>query len=246
MEYALEIKKLHKSYWKKSQEIKVVNDLNLKVEKGKVFGFLGPNGAGKTTTIKMIVGLAIPDQGEIKIFGSPANSIDIKKRIGFMPENPYFYHYLTAKEFLKFSCEIFQIDKSKQSKLIAKTLERVGLSEASNTRLGNFSKGMGQRIGVAQALINDPEVIFLDEPLDGLDPIGRIQLKKIILKERGKGKTIFFNSHILSDVEEISDYIGIIDRGKLIKTGQTSDIVPKGKTLEQYFVELIEKERSNK
>lgn len=246
MANALEIKNLTKTYLKNRQETNVVDNLNLIVPKGKVFGFLGPNGAGKTTTIKMINGLISPDQGEILIFGTPNTDTEIKKRIGFMPENPYFYHYLTATEFLKFTCNIFEIKRDQQKKLIEKTLKRVGLKESANVQLRNFSKGMGQRIGVAQALINDPDIIFLDEPLDGLDPIGRIDLKKIILEERSRGKTIFFNSHILSDVEEISDYIGIIDAGKLTKTGKTEEIVPKGQTLEKYFVELIQKERGKK
>jgi ABC-2 type transport system ATP-binding protein len=243
---AIKISNLTKIYYKNGKEVKVVNDLNLSIPKGKVFGFLGPNGAGKTTTIKMINSLIKPDTGEIKIFGQSSSEMEVKKKIGFMPENPYFYHYLTANEFLKFTCNIFEIAKSKQEKLIKEILKRVGLQESASVQLRNFSKGMGQRIGVAQALTNNPEVIFLDEPLDGLDPIGRIELKKIILEEKKKGKTIFFNSHILSDVEEISDYIGIIDQGKLIKTGLTNEIVPKNTTLEKYFVELIEKERQKK
>jgi ABC-2 type transport system ATP-binding protein len=225
----IKVSKLSKFYGK----TKIVNELNLEVKKGAMFGFLGPNGAGKTTTIKILVGLNKPTGGEIEIGGENINEIS-KKNIGFMPEDPYFYDHLTALEFLKFMKNLFP-QEGKDPKII---LEMVGLKKAINVKIDHFSKGMKQRLGLAQAIINDPDYLFLDEPLDGLDPIGRREFKQILLNLKKQGKTIFFNSHILSDVEEICDEIGIINKGKLIYSGPVKKFAGT-KTLEDAFVEKI-------
>lgn len=228
----LQIKNLTKEYF----DEKVVNKLSLEIKKGVMFGFLGPNGAGKTTTMKMLVGLSDPSDGSVKIGGINAKSVKNKERIGYMPEDPYFYDHLTAREFMDFMGSLFKGEKPKAESL--QLLELVGLKNSAEQKIGTFSKGMKQRLGLAQALVNDPEYLFLDEPLDGLDPIGRREFKKILLDLKQRGKTIFFNSHILSDVEEICDEIGIIDGGKLIYSGNVKRFCGN-KSLEDAFVSKL-------
>ncbi len=240
---ALKITNLSKSYHLRGEDVQVVNDLSLNIKKGEVFGFLGPNGAGKTTTIKMIVGLAFPTDGEIKIFGKDNAATTTKEKIGFMSEHPYFYNYLTGFEMLEFFGKLFPIDPQIRTKRVNDLLEKVGLGEAKNVPVRKYSKGMNQRLGLASALINDPQIIFLDEPLDGLDPLGRRQIKEIITQLKKEGKTVFFNSHILADVEEICDKVGIIDRGKLIEYGEPKTLAKGSKSLEDFFVKTIEKQR---
>ena len=230
----IKIKNISKSY----DGIKIIDNLSLEIKKGSIFGFLGPNGAGKTTTIKMLVGLNTPDSGEILINGKNIQSLQNRQKIGFMPEDPYFYDHLTALEFLNFMQSLFQSrDESAES-----ILATVGLKSVGQKPIINFSKGMKQRLGLAQAIINNPDYLFLDEPLDGLDPIGRQEFKKILLALKREGKTIFFNSHILSDVEEICDQIGIINKGKLIYSGQVKSS-RKDQTLESAFVKIIEEQK---
>lgn len=219
-----------------------VKNLNLNIEKGSVFGFLGPNGAGKTTTIKMIVGLAKPTNGTIAIAGGNPENLDVKQKIGFMPESPAFYLYLTGKEFLEFVATIFKIKNPE--KKIHELLKSVELFEARDRQIRTYSKGMLQRLGLAQALINDPEILFLDEPLDGLDPLGRAEIKKIILALKKENKTIFLNSHILSDVAELCDHVGIIDKGVLLVVDTPENITKGHRDLEEAFVSLITKSRN--
>jgi ABC-2 type transport system ATP-binding protein len=226
-----------------AQGKKAVDDLSLSLEQGEIFGFLGPNGAGKTTTIKMITGLAYPDEGEIKIFQKPNNLLEVKEKIGFMSEQPYFYNHLTGYELLDFFAHLFPMENETRKKRICELLKQVGLEKAADIPIRRYSKGMNQRLGLAAALINDPQIIFLDEPLDGLDPLGRRQIKEIILNLKTKKKTVFFNSHILSDVEEICDHIGIIDNGVLIQAGDPKRLSKGYKNLEEYFVEQIAKHR---
>lgn len=218
-----------------------VKDLNLNIEKGSVFGFLGPNGAGKTTTMKMIVGLAKPTGGHIKLAGGNVEDLSIKKKIGFMPESPSFYLYLTGREFLEFIADIFGIKNSKSH--IDEVLLSVDLLSAGDKQIRTYSKGMIQRLGLAQALINDPEILFLDEPLDGLDPLGRAEIKKIILELKSRNKTIFFNSHILADVAEICDQVGIIDAGNLLVVDTPKNLSEGYNDLEDAFVNIIKNNR---
>ena len=217
---------------------RVVDRLTLSVGTGKVFGFLGENGAGKTTTIKMMVGLSLPDAGAIEIGGKPSSDIAMKERIGFMPEAPYFYNRLTGLEFLRFCGELFRRPVTEDVRY-GELLREVGIFDARDQRIGSYSKGMKQRLGFAQALVNDPDYIFLDEPLDGLDPMGRREIKDIIKWLKARGKTVFFNSHILYDTEELCDEIGVIHEGRLLYAGSVQEFCA-GKPLETKFVETIE------
>lgn len=224
---------------KKFGKQKAVDGLTLKIGAKSVFGFLGPNGAGKTTTMKMIVGLAKPDVGTIKIGGRPSSDPEAREDIGFMPENPYFYDYLTGFEFLRFCGRLFKKSYDKTKEEYLDILKKVNLYEARDKLVRTYSKGMKQRLGFAQAIINDQEYIFLDEPLDGLDPLGRREIKNIIKTLQTEGRTVFFNSHILSDVEDLCDEIGIIYAGKLIYSGPVRDFT-KGRTLEEQFISTIQ------
>jgi ABC-2 type transport system ATP-binding protein len=212
------------------------------VKKGSVFGFIGPNGAGKTSTVKMLVGLSHPTAGEILVQGKTPKDMEVRSIIGFMPESPTFYQYLTGYEFLDFIATLFKI-KDKEHR-IESVLKEVDLTHAKDKTIRTFSKGMLQRLGLAQAIINNPEILFLDEPLDGLDPLGRAEVKKIINALRQKGKTIFINTHILGDVEEICDTVGIIDKGELLATGSPKELRKDHKDLETAFVDLITKRRT--
>lgn len=224
---ALGIKNLKKTF-KSNFLIKkyhVLNDISLSVEQGEIYGFLGPNGAGKTTTIKCILGITFPDSGEISLLGHPSNSIDSKKKLGFLPEHPYFYDYLTPTELLSFTGMLFNIPRQPLAKKSQELIRLVGLEGKENIKLRKFSKGMIQRIGLAQALVHDPKILILDEPFSGLDPIGRKELRDIILSLKEAGKTVFFSSHILQDMELIVDRVGIILSGKTRKEGKLSDLI---------------------
>jgi len=204
---------------------RALEGLTLEVEKGETFGYLGPNGAGKTTTLKILLGLIQPDSGNASIFGLPVDNVSFKSSIGFLPEQPYFYDYLTGKELLEFYAHFFGLDRSEKKKRIAELFEMVSLKGSEGLALRKYSKGMLQRIGIAQALINDPEVIFMDEPLSGLDPLGRKEIKDIILRLKGEGKTIFFCSHVLPDVEMICERIAILNKGRLVAVGSLDKLL---------------------
>lgn len=236
------ISHLSKSYGKKGKGVHVVDDISLTVKKGTVFGFIGPNGAGKTSTIKMLVGLSTPTSGTITIQGGSANDTHTRQKMGFMPESPLFYQYLTGEEFLEFVATLFKLP-NKQEK-IKHALREVHLTEAKDKRIRTYSKGMLQRLGLAQAIINDPDILFLDEPLDGLDPLGRAEVKKIILALKERGKTIFINTHILGDVSLICDMVGILDNGTLLAVGTPSSLSHGYLDLEDAFVHLIEERRT--
>ncbi len=229
----IEIKNLRKFYGGR----KIVDDLSLTIGKGSVFGFLGPNGAGKSTTMKMLVGITSQDEGEIVIGGKNSSDPGGREHIGFMPEAPYFYDRLTGLEFLQFCGELFCKHKTEDEYL--DLLKELGIYDARDRAINTYSKGMKQRLGFAQMMVNDPDYIFLDEPLDGLDPLGRREIKKIILGLKARGKTIFFNSHILYDTEEICDAIGVIHQGKLLYAGGVKEFCA-GEPLEKRFVELVE------
>jgi ABC-2 type transport system ATP-binding protein len=224
---ALEIKNLKKSFKSNFliKEFHILKNINLSVEKGEIYGFLGPNGAGKTTTIKCIMGIIFPDQGEITILGQPATAIESRRKVGFLPEHPYFYDYLTPVELLTFTGMLFRIPRKQLARKTSELIELVGLKGKEKIKLKKFSKGMIQRIGLAQALIHEPEVLILDEPFSGLDPIGRKELRDIILSLKDDGKTIFFSSHILQDMEMIVDKVGIILDGEIKKEGKLSDLI---------------------
>ena len=216
--------KIYRPAWSRKQFV-AVDRLNLEVRKGEIFGFLGHNGSGKTTTIKMILGLVRPTAGRALILGRDFREIDVKRSVGYLPESPYFYDYLTAEEFLKFYGRLFNMGGSELACKIDSLLEQVSLRDARSVQLRKFSKGMLQRVGIAQALINDPLLVILDEPMSGLDPIGRRDVRDIILRLREQGKTVFFSSHILPDVEMICDRVGILAKGELKAIGPVSDLI---------------------
>lgn len=230
----IEIATLTKSY---NNSI-IVDNLSLTVRKGAVFGFLGQNGSGKTTTIKMVVGLAIPDRGYILIRGKSSGDPSVRERIGFMPEAPYFYERLTGLEFLRFCGRMFRNQPGSDEKY-NEILKEVGIYEFCRRPIATYSKGMKQRLAFAQAMVNDPEYLFLDEPLEGLDPLGRREIKRIIKKFKKEGRTVFLNSHILYDIEELCDDIGVIHDGKLLYSGSVRDFCV-GRPLEEMFVARVE------
>lgn len=238
----LTITRLKKSFYQRGQELPVVDDITLEIKRGEVFGFLGPNGAGKTTTVKMIVGLLFPDAGKITVNNLPSESIEARKIIGFMPETPQFYPYLKTKEILALAGELFDLPSEEVGRRIPKILEQVGLTEAADRQVGRFSKGMHQRLAFAVSLINDPELLIFDEPLDGLDPLGRLDFKRMILDLKKRGKTVFFSSHILSDVEELCDRVAIIRDGKILSQGSPRELTGGKITLEEYFVKRVREE----
>ena len=207
------------------QRVVALDRLNLEVHQGEIFGFLGHNGAGKTTTIKLLLGLLAPTAGQAWILDRPIEDVTIKQQVGFLPEAPYFYEYLTAEEFLTFYGQLFGLGGAPLTKKVEELLEMVALTDARRLQLRKFSKGMLQRIGLAQALINDPALVVLDEPMSGLDPIGRRDVRDIILSLKEEGKTVFFSTHILPDVEMICDRVGILVRGRLRAVGTVQDLV---------------------
>lgn len=202
-----------------------LKDLTMQVEEGEIFGLLGHNGAGKTTTIKILMGIHYATQGKATLLGKPLGDHEAKRRIGFLPENPYFYDYLTGWEFLEFYGQLYGLKKSDRRKRIEELLERVGLTHARNLPLRGYSKGMNQRIGLAQALLNDPDLVILDEPQSGLDPVGRKDVRDLILSLRAQGKTVMFSSHILQDAELICDRVAILNHGNLSAIGHMSELL---------------------
>lgn len=225
------------------KKVMALDQLNLTIEKGEIFGYIGPNGAGKTTTLKILMGLIFPTHGKAAIFGKDVSSMSVKEKIGFLPEGPYFYDYLTAEEFLLFYGRLFGFDNVYLSKKVDELLTLVEMRHKKKTQLRHFSKGMLQRIGIAQALINNPDLIVLDEPMSGLDPVGRARVRDIILQLRELGKTVLFSTHILSDVEMICDRIGIIANGRLREIGTLNSLLENNvKEIEIVAVDLNSEE----
>ncbi|MDF5718683.1 MAG: ABC transporter ATP-binding protein [Rhizonema sp. NSF051] len=222
-----ELCKVYRTGFFLNQKIVSLKSCSVTVYQGETFGLLGQNGAGKTTLLKLLLGIIRPTSGRGLLLGKPLGDRSVKQRIGYLPENPYLYEFLTGWEFLQFAAGLFQIKRSVSRQRIPQLLELVGLSQADarHKQMRRYSKGMLQRVGVAQALINDPELVFLDEPMSGLDPIGRYQIRETILTLKAAGKTIFFNSHILSEVEQICDRVAILDRGELVCSGSLDQLL---------------------
>jgi len=228
MSVVVEIENLVKDYevgfWRK-RRVRALDSLSLSVNEGEIFGFLGANGAGKTTTLKLLMRLIFPTSGRARILGHDIADVAMHARIGYLPENPYFYDYLTAREFLDYCGEIFGLGKTERRRRAAALLGRVNLDEKKwDTQLRKFSKGMLQRVGLAQALVNDPQVVFLDEPMSGLDPVGRREVRDLIAALRAEGKTVFMCSHILSDIEVLCDRVAILKRGRLAHVGSLEEL----------------------
>ncbi len=230
-----ELGKIYRTGFWLTQKVISLHNCTLKVLQGETFGLLGPNGAGKTTLLKTLLGIVRPTRGKARLLGAPVGDRTVKERVGYLPENPYFYDYLTGWEILQFTAGLFRIPRSVQKQRIPELLDLVGLAQsaAKKKQLRQYSKGMLQRIGMAQALINDPEVVFLDEPMSGLDPMGRYQIREIILSLKAQGRTIFFNSHVLSDVEMICDRVGILAKGELICVGSLQELLG---TADTYYI----------
>jgi ABC-2 type transport system ATP-binding protein len=219
----------------RARRVEILKGVDLHVERGDVFGLLGPNGAGKTTTVKVALGLMRPTEGSVEL------GVDSLADVGYLPENPYFYDYLTGREFLRFCGHLFGLDKAALQARVEGLLQEVGLGDAGGVQLRKYSKGMLQRIGIAQALVNDPSLVLLDEPMSGLDPVGRVEVKRIIQELHAQGKTVLFNSHILADVAELCTRIAIMRDGVVLWTGRVSEALerePEG--LERFFMTTVQ------
>lgn len=229
MAHAIRVEGLTKKFFQRG-EVVAVDHLNLLVEEGEIFGFLGPNGAGKTTTIKMLLGLIFPDEGIAEVLGHPAGALEMRRHVSYLPENPYFYDHLTGGELLDFYGRLFGLNASERASKVDSLMDLVGLRNDKSKQLKQYSKGMMQRIGIAQALVNDPKLLIFDEPTSGLDPVAHIEIRNLIESLRDQGKTVFLSSHQLSDVELVCDRISIMNYGKLVKMGRVEDLVAEGRT----------------
>ena len=211
-------------FWRK-RPYRALDHLTLEVEPGEVFGFLGPNGAGKTTTLKLLMRLVFPTSGTAEILGRPAGDASVRRRVGYLPEHPYFYDYLTAEELLSYFASLFGISGETRTRRVAQLLDEVGLGAERRLQLRKYSKGMLQRVGIAQALLNEPEVVIFDEPMSGLDPLGRRDVRSLILRLRDRGCTVFFSSHVLSDAEALCSRVAIMARGRLVTAGRLTEML---------------------
>ena len=222
----VDVSKIFKDFWGRPK-VKAVQSLNIEIKQGEIFGLLGPNGSGKSTTIKMLLGLLKPTSGQIAMFGQHPRSAEIKNKIGFLPEESYLYSFLTAEEALHFFGGLFGLSKGMRQNRVNELIQLVGLEHARNRRLGEFSKGMARRIGLAQALIGDPQLLILDEPTTGLDPLGIQEMKQLILELKKKGKTVLLSSHLLSEVQDVCDRVCILYGGKVCSYGELNDLLIK-------------------
>jgi ABC-2 type transport system ATP-binding protein len=233
MAAAIEIQGLEKKYsvgfWRKRSRYGL-HPLDLTIEKGEIFGYLGPNGAGKTTTLKLLMGLIFPTAGMARILGCDIRDSRIKSKIGYLPEQPYFYDYLTAPELLDYYGQLSGVPAKGRSQKIQAMLERVGLADVGRLHLRKFSKGMLQRVAIAQAILHDPQVVFLDEPMSGLDPMGRREVRDLIQSLKDEGKTVFFSTHILSDAESLCDRVAVLHKGELRAVGAVTDLTDGGES----------------
>jgi ABC-2 type transport system ATP-binding protein len=211
-------------FWRR-RPYRALDRLSIEVEAGEIYGFLGPNGAGKTTTLKLLAELIYPTSGQIEILGLPPGDLSVKRRIGYLPENPYFYDHLTAEELLHYFGNLFGFGAAERRQRVSALLDEVGIGAERKFELRRFSKGMIQRVGLAQALLNDPDLVLLDEPMSGLDPLGRRDVRELILRLRARGCTVFFSSHILSDAETLCSRVGIVAAGRLVADGPLKEIL---------------------
>jgi len=233
--------KIYRGYrgFLRKRETLALKDLNLEIERGEVFGLLGLNGAGKTTVLKILLGFTPPSWGEFELLGEKDINNQVKKKIGFLPEDPNLYDFLSAEQFLDFCGKLFSLSLTERKMKTERLLELLSLTSAKKIPVKEFSKGMIQRLGIASSLINDPELVFFDEPLSGLDPLGRKRVKDVILNLKEKNKTVFFSSHILAEVEEICDRIGILHKGKLIASKDMEEITAEEVSLEEFFLQIV-------
>ncbi len=215
---------------------RVLHGISFEVRRGEIFGFVGPNGAGKTTTLKILMGLIRATGGRATILGHDVSETDYRRHVGFLPENPYFYDFLTGREILDFYARLSGVPRARRAERVATLLEWVSLTHAADARLRTYSKGMLQRVGIAQALVHDPSVVFLDEPMSGLDPIGRVEIRNLILRLRGEGKTVFMNTHILSDVEMVCDRVAILVHGQIRWEGRVEEFQGEGERVSELVV----------
>ncbi len=239
MQSAIDIQGLSVVYTTSRDSVAALQDLTLSVPPGQVFGFLGPNGAGKTTAMHVLLGFVQPSAGSASIFGTDVRQSIARQRIGYLAEHPNTYRFLTGRELLRAAGQLFLIPRKALAKRIEALLTQLDLSHAGDRRVGTYSRGMLQRICVAEALINDPDLVILDEPTSGLDPIGREQIRDIIVDLKARGKTVFFSSHELSEVELVCDSLAILHRGQLVAQGPAATLVPEGERLERFFMRTI-------
>ncbi|MDA0577133.1 MAG: ABC transporter ATP-binding protein [Verrucomicrobia bacterium] len=229
--------KVFRDFWRRPT-VRAVNGIDLTIPRGKVFGLLGPNGSGKSTTIKILLGLLFPSAGDVRVLGESPRAVAVKQRIGYLPEDSHLYRYLPARETLDFYARLFALDRATRRARIDQSLEMVGLAHAANRPVGEFSKGMARRIGLAQALINDPQLVILDEPTAGLDPIGCRQVKDIMLALAARGTTVLLTSHLLADVEDVCDRLAILYNGKVRAQGTVQELLTVPDTISLSIPEL--------
>jgi ABC-2 type transport system ATP-binding protein len=234
-EAAVVVRGLHKTVHVgfRRRPVQILKGVDLTVGPNDVYGLLGPNGAGKTTTVKVALGLMRPTSGSVVL------GVEGLKHVGYLPENPYFYDYLSGREFLDFCARLFAVDADARRQRVDELLRDVGLEQAAAAHLRKYSKGMLQRIGIAQALVNDPQLVLLDEPMTGLDPVGRVEVKRIIEKLHERGKTVLFNSHILSDVHELCSRIAIMREGRVVWEGAVAEALDEAPSLEDFFMKVV-------
>jgi ABC-2 type transport system ATP-binding protein len=236
--------KIYGGGWFRRKKTASLDQLNLTVPQGRIFGFLGPNGAGKSTTIKILLGLVYPTSGEATILGEPISNDEVRSRVGYLPENPAFPTHLGAAEFVRQMAKVHKVDSAEIEPRVKECLQLVGLADRADSPIKEFSRGMLQRLGIAQALVNKPELVILDEPLNGLDPYGRRDLKKIFLNLKSSGCTVFFSSHILSDAQDLCDHVAILNRGQRIADADTKALLAEhgGMNLEDIFFKLVDED----
>lgn len=237
-----DLEKIFKDFWRRPRA-RAVDGIDLEVRAGEVHGILGPNGSGKSTTIKLLLGLLHPDAGDIRVLGKPPRNVDVKRRVGYLPEESYLYPYLDARETLRFYASLFGLEGSVREERIDELLDMVGLAHTGRRRVGEFSKGMARRIGLAQALINDPDLVILDEPTSGLDPLGTRQVKDIVKALAHRGKTVLLSSHLLADVEDVCDRISILYGGKVQAQGPIRELLQVADHLQIHLQDVPEEKR---